>query len=316
MTTVLAKFVEDVSRADSAPSVASLTDTANPAVLESRWLPTTGPTGEPGAITRFRDAQVVNPSGVTQPTVVALELADWQASVPELVELVVPLAQGARSGSLGPLAIVLCTTDSAMRDVLRALAETYDLALFVAPAVDRLGEAEPFGALTPTERQTLAVMQQLGGVVSVAKFADATGLAAPAATNRLVSVAQKGFLQKVERPRQAGSVFLDPRAAMLANHTPQPDLPETVRREVAIFAAVAGVTSDELLERAAREYTSEQDSAATLVESWAQYRSRHAGELSDGLRWAQVMLADPARASVEMSGMSDEDLAELRREFE
>jgi len=34
------------------------------------------------------------------------------------------------------------------------------------------------------------------------------------------------------------------------------------------------------------------------------------------LAWAREVLADPARASVEMSGMSSEELAELRREFE
>lgn len=308
--------MEDAARADSGRNVASLTDTRGPAALERRKPPTTGPTGEPGVITRFRDAQVVNPSGVTEPTVVALELADWHPSVPELLELVVPLAQGARSGSLGPIALVLCTTDGAVRSVLRALAETYDLALFVAPAVDRLGEAEPFGVLTPTERQTLDVMWRLGGIVSVAKFADATGLAAPAATNRLASVANKGFVQKVERPRQAGALFLDPRAAMLANPAPPPDMPEALRREVAIFAAVAGLSSDELLERAAREYADEQGPVGTVIESWAHYRSRHAGELSDGLSWAQAMLAAPTRASVEMSGMSGEDIAELRREFE
>lgn len=34
-----------------------------------------------------------------------------------------------------------------------------------------------------------------------------------------------------------------------------------------------------------------------------------------GLAWAREMLKDPARASIEMSGMADADLDELRREF-
>jgi hypothetical protein len=296
--------------------VASLTDTPGPR-LEERKPPSTGPIN----IAFFRESQVVNPSGVKEPTVVALDLAEWTPSVPELVELVVPLAQGARSGHLGPLALVLCTSDQPTRDVLRALAETYDLAMFLAPAVNRLGEAEPLGVLTPTERQTLDVMQRLGGVVSVAKFAEATRLAAPAATNRLVSVAQKGFVQKVERPRQAGAVFLDPRAAIPANQPHFPELQARRRRELEIFAAVAGRSPEDMMASAQTEYLEEHGSAPPadehgLAAVWADYRQRHAGELSEGLRWAQAMLADAGRASVEMSGMSDQDLDELRRAFE
>ncbi len=282
---------------------------------EQRKPPATG-----GDVARFRDLQVVHPSGVGQPTVVALDLEGWVPSVAALVELVVPLAQGARSRSLGPLAVVVCTNDPATRDVLRALAETYDLALFVAPAIDRLGEAEPFGLLTETERETLAMMQRLGGSVSVAKFADATGLTAPAATNRLVSVVQKGFLQKADRPRPAGAVFLDPRAAVSAQQSAGGQLPAAIRREVEIFAAVTGCSPGELLDIARLEHASAAGVPAdsgdiTFLEAWAAYRQRHTGELSERLRWAQEMLADPRRATVEMSGMSDEDLDELRREF-
>ena len=51
------------------------------------------------------------------------------------------------------------------------------------------------------------------------------------------------------------------------------------------------------------------------------YREYHEPECPlatsyDRLRWAQAMLADPRRAAVEMSGMSREEIAELRREFE
>lgn len=288
--------------------------------LVQRKPPTTGPTVLADDVTRFRELQVVHPSGVGQPTVVTLDLVGWTPPVAALVELVVPLAQGARSRSLGPLAVVVCTDDPSTRDVLRALAETYDLALFVAPAPDRLGEAEPFGLLTETERETLAVMQRLGGRVSVAKFADATGLAAPAATNRLVGVVQKGFLQKVDRPGPSGAMFLDPRAAIAVQEAAADQLPAAVQHEVQIFAAVAGRKPEELLATASAEYTAEHQSSAgtadvTLLDIWLHYRHRHAGEMSERLRRAQEMLADPRRAAVEMSGMSDEDLDELRREF-
>jgi len=286
------------------------------AVAAQRKPPSTGPTVLVDDVARFREVQVVHPSGVGQPTVVTLDLAGWEPSVPALVELIVPLAQGARSRSLGPLALVVCTDDPSTRDVLRALAETYDLALFVAPAVDRLGEAQPFGLLTETERETLAVLQRLGGSVSVAKFADATGLAPTAATNRLVSVVQKGFLQKVERPRPAGGMYLDPRAALVIDEAVGEQLPAAARRELEIFAAVAGLRPEELLAAAHAEREAAGDAAGvTLLDAWQAYRERHAGQLSERLRWAQEMLADSRRAAVEMSGMSDEDLDELRREF-
>lgn len=306
-------FVQDWVCADRNPVVASLTD--SPAFELHRTRP---PTGEQSEIARYRE-QIVNPSGVKQPTIVALDLEGMIPSVAELVELVVPLAQGARAGSLGPLSLVVCTSNPPTRDVLRALAETYDLALFVAPSASRLTEAEPFGALTPTERETLEVMHRLGGNVTVAKFAEATGLGPSAATNRMVAVQQKGFVQKLERPRAAGSVFLDPRGGIPANAA-QGELTAPVRRELEIFAAVRGRRPDELLAEAVAEYRAEHGDAPSpgvvgLEEAWTEYRARHAGELSDGLRWAQAVLADPTQAAVEMSGMADEDLERIRREF-
>jgi len=315
MGTLLARLRHNPPGADRTSDVAVATD-SSAFWLVQRKPPSTGPTVLADDVARFRELQVVHPSGVGQPTVVTLDLAGWEPSVPALVELIVPLAQGARSRSLGPLALVVCTDDPSTRDVLRALAETYDLALFVAPAVDRLGEAEPFGLLTETERETLAVMQRLGGSVSVAKFADATGLAPTAATNRLVSVVQKGFLQKVERPRPAGAKYLDPRAALVIDEAAGEQLPAAARRELEIFAAVAGLRPEELLAAAHAEREAAGDAAGvTLLDAWQAYRERHAGQLSERLRWAQEMLADSRRAAVEMSGMSDEDLDELRREF-
>jgi hypothetical protein len=294
--------------------VASLTD--SPAFEQVVSRP---PTGEQDEIARYRE-QLVNPSGVKTPTIVALDLEGRIPSVAELVELVVPLAQAARAGSLGPLALVVCTSNPPTREVLRALAQQNDLALFVAPSTDRLTEAEPFGVLTPTERETLEVMHRLGGVVTVAKFADATGLGPSAATNRLVGVQQKGFVQKIERPRAAGSIFLDPRGAIEANAAAPHGLPGTLARELEIFAAVRGRRPDELLAEAVAEYRAEHGDAPGpgvdgLVHAWTEYRARHAGQLSEGLRWAQAVLADPARVAVEMSGMSDEDLDRIRQEF-
>lgn len=236
-----------------------------------------------------------------------------------LIELVVPLVQDARSGRLGPVAVVICSSDEGVRDTLRALAYQYRLALFVAPSVEQLGEAEPVGDLTETDLETLETLRRLGGRVTVASFATETGLGAPAATNRLVNLQQKGYLQRVDRARRAGVVYLDPRAAAPASASAA--LPPEIGRELAIFAAVAGTQPEQLLEVAWSEWAAAQAAPAhpsppALFDAWRDYRRRHAGELSEGLRWAQAVLADPAHASVEASGMSDEDLAALREAFE
>lgn len=282
---------------------------------ETRKPPATGPTAAE-QIASFREIQVVNPSGVSEPTLVTLDLTDWVPTVEALVELVVPLARNMRSGALGPLSLVVCTADGATREVLRALATADDLALFVAPAPERLAEAEPFGRLTETERRTLETLHSLGGAVSVSAFAEATGLAAPAATNRLVSVADKGFVRKLDRPRPAGALFIDPRSAIVAHELPVA-LPPAVRHEIDIFAAVAGHDRAGILALARAEFVEHHGvGPGTDIDAWLDYRKRHAGQLSERLRWAQEMLDDPQQAAVEMSGMSTEHLEELRREFD
>lgn len=71
------------------------------------------------------------------------------------------------------------------------------------------------------------------------------------------------------------------------------------KREVALFSAATGKAQKDL-----------------LGEAWAEYRERHADELREGLRWAQDVLVDPGEASVQASGMSEEDLGGLRSAFD
>lgn len=280
--------------------------------------PTYGLVLDPGKIAAYRDA-LVQPSGVQEPTVLVIDLEGRFPLAEVLYELVVPLAQAANSGRLGPLVVVICTPSATLRDTLAALAEKHKLALFVAPSADRLAEAEPIGDLTPTERQTLDTVHQLGGSVTVSAFAEVAGLTPPAATNRLVNVMQKGFMQRADRPRTQGVLFMDPRAAVWANEVPT-RLPASLTREVDIFAAVAGSSRDALLGRAWSEWVPQAalapvQTTETLAEAWYAYRQRHTGELSEGLRWAQEVLSDPREAGVQTSGMSDEDLQAIRDAF-
>jgi hypothetical protein len=278
--------------------------------------PTYGLVLDPGQIAAYRDA-LVQPSGVREPTVLAINLEGRFPLTEVLHELIVPLAQAARSGSLGPLMLVICTPSAKLRDTLEALAEKHKLALFVAPSPDRVAEAEPIGDLTPTERQTLDTVRRLGGSVNVSAFAKAAGLTAPAATNRLVNVMHKGFMQRADRPRSEGVVYMDPHAVRV-NEVP-PQLPLSLSREVEIFAAVSGRSRDDLVTTAWSEWVGHGDSDQTpqaLAQAWVAYRQRHSVEISDGLRWAQQVLSDPCEAGVQTSGMSGEDLQAIRDAFE
>lgn len=197
---------------------------------------TVGPLVDRASASAFRD-WLIEPSGVKTPTVVAINLEGRFPSASVLNELVVPLGRMARSGSSGPLSIVLVTRDEGTRDVLRALAKAYDLALYWAPSADDLDQAEPLGSLTATDTETLHIVHRLGGRVTVSGFASAAGLEPNAASNRLVSAVRKGVLHRVERPRRHGILFVDPRIATPVEDPADPTsgdflVAQAVRRDV------------------------------------------------------------------------------------
>ena len=243
-----------------------------PSYLHSHALPhlfvkgpaTTGPLDDVAKIRRFRDEELVVPSGVSEPTTLVLNLEGRYPTPSVLVELVLPLARAAKAGRYGPMTLVVCTQDDGARTVLRALAEAEDVPMFVAPSPRELDEAEPIGSLTLTERETLEVLHRLGGRSTIATFAQEAGLEANAATNRLVNVMNKGFVQRIERPRrQGGQLFLDPRAARPSEDPADPtsgdfEAPEPVRRD---FRALA--------EMQARE------PGAYLANAWQEFLSEH-----------------------------------------
>ncbi len=244
--------------------------------LESHRLPrlvvrgpdTTGPLDSVDRIRRFRE-NLLEPSGVTEPTALVVNLEGRFPTPSVLLELIMPLAQAVKSGRYGPLALVVCTQDEGTRTVVRALAQSHGVPLFLAESASELGDAEPAGPLTPTERETLAVVHRLGGRTTISSFADATGLEANAATNRLVNVLNKGFVQRVERPRRQGQLFLDPRAARPAEEPADPtrgdyDVPTDTRADVRALA-----------EMQARE------AGPLLADAWLEFLSKHRGYLSE-----------------------------------
>lgn len=251
-------------------------------LLEERSIETphgtAGPLVDRALISKWH-AKWLNASGVSEPTVLAVNLEGRFPSPAVLLEIVVPLGLAARGRTLGPLTFVLCTADEGVRAILRALAKEYELPLFIAPSVERLSEAEPLGSLTPTEHETLEILRALGGRITVANFAQASGLEPTAATNRLVNVYQKGFVHRVERPRREGLLFLDPRVATAAKDAADPtsgdySLPEPLRADVRALADMQGrepallaPAVGELLESHGDQFSADHDALRAAVQN-------------------------------------------------
>lgn len=145
------------------------------------------------------------------PTTFVLDLRGATPTPGVLLEYLVPLAQAIRGGLYGNVKLVVCTQDSAVAQLITLVAGAYALPLFVAPAPDRLAEAEPVGELTATDRATLAAIVRAGGRVSASQLARAASIEATAANNRLTNLERKGYVYRVNRPGREGDVYADPR---------------------------------------------------------------------------------------------------------
>jgi DNA-binding MarR family transcriptional regulator len=277
--------------------------------LESHRLPrlfvrgpdTTGPLEDVAAIRRFRDS-LVSPSGVTEPTTLVVNLEGRFPTPAVLVELILPLAQAARAGTYGPVALVICTQDDAVRTVLRALAQAQSLPIFLARSPSELYDAEPAGSLTPTEKETLEVLRRLGGRTTVSTFAQATSLEPNAATNRLVNVVNKGFVQRVERPRRQGQLFVDPRAATPVEDPADPTsgdfrVPEPVRSDMRALAQMQV-----------------REPGANLASAWHEALTKHSDYLAtEHERLAEMVKRDDKEGLAEASRRYAKKQAEARR---
>src|SRR4051794_13633605 len=87
---------------------------------------TAAPLVDSELIREFR-SWVLEASGVKEPTVLAINLEGRFPSAAALMELIVPLGEVARARTLGPLAVVLCTTDEGVRETVRAVASSRHL---------------------------------------------------------------------------------------------------------------------------------------------------------------------------------------------
>lgn len=147
------------------------------------------------------------------PNLAILDLSGKLLSPASLRRLIVPLGQQVLGGVFGQMKVVIVSADPAVLEHVGFLAREHKLPLFLAASRDpaAVEKAIPAGDLTPSEIETLNYIQDLGGMATVARLAEAMNLETSAATNRVVNVDRKGFLYRIKRNRQLGDLFIDPR---------------------------------------------------------------------------------------------------------
>ena len=130
-----------------------------------------------------------------------------------LRDLVVTVGEDAKAGRYGNFSLFICSEDDDTRSVIGDVAASRNFAIFVCSSSADLKDAEPVGALTAKDRETLRLVSQAaGGTVTALSLAEQVNIEKTAAGNRLVSLQKKGYLQRVEQPHPAGDFFVDPRA--------------------------------------------------------------------------------------------------------
>jgi hypothetical protein len=228
-------------------------------LLHLRSPATGGVVDDPRKMDVFRTS-LMNPTGVSSPAVIVLNLEGRYLTISALYNLIVPLGQAVRAGLHGDVSLIFATPDPATREGIRALAEAYQLPLYVAPSVNDLSEAEPVGQLTAGEHDTIEQMRRLGGRVTVAQLSEASGLDQPAAANRLNAVVGKKFAYRVDRPRTEGHLYIAPWVAQPEDPADPTSgdfhIPEALRADVRALAEAQGKAPDEVFSEALQAFLS------------------------------------------------------------
>lgn len=78
----------------------------------------------------------------------------------------------------------------------------------------------------------------------------------------------------------------------------QVKLDEATKKEMAVYAALNGLTLKDL-----------------VTTSWEEFKVNHREQLRAGIAWAEGILGDEGAAAVAASGMSGEDVSEIDAAF-
>ncbi len=198
----------DVTKASPPSAIDQVGPTQGQAKLYG--LGTGGQLLDPDFTAEVRE-QLLAKFGESGKNIAVLDLGGAVFSPGSLQALLLPLARRVRAGEAGALTLVVIADDPGVADFVRMLAATHGLSLYVTDTPDRVGEAEPVGRLTPTEKQTIDALAALGGRVTVSTFAHQMQMQITAAGNRLTNLSDRGYLHREPRSRREGDEFVDPR---------------------------------------------------------------------------------------------------------
>jgi hypothetical protein len=198
----------DAATADPAQTVYQTPPTKPRAKIY--YLGTTGHLLDREVTGEFRD-ELLQEVGKSGESVAVLDLGGAVFSPGSLQALLLPLAHRLHSGEAGRVALIVIAEEPGVADFVRMLAATHSLPLYVSDRPDRVGQAEPLGRLTPTEKQTIDALAALGGQVTVSTFAQELQMQITAAGNRLTNLTHRGYLLREPRSRREGDNFVDPR---------------------------------------------------------------------------------------------------------
>jgi hypothetical protein len=106
--------------------------------------------------------------------------------------------------------LVVATQQPAVAQLAQAVAEALRMPLYLTNSVNAVGLAQPARPLTTTERETLQLISQLGGSVTVNQLATRGSLEITAAGNRLARLARNGYVNRVSRSRREGDEYFSP----------------------------------------------------------------------------------------------------------
>lgn len=149
----------------------------------------------------------------TDPHLAILDLSGKLFSPASLRDLILRVGRQARGRVYGDMKLVVVSSDPAVLEAVSLLSREHELPIFIASSRDpgAVEAAAPAGDLTPAEQETLAVLRELGGIVTISRLAEEMDLEPTAANNRLVNVVRKGYIHRIGRSRQLGDLFVDPR---------------------------------------------------------------------------------------------------------
>jgi hypothetical protein len=200
----------DGDQAEGSPPKMVYQTTPTRTQAKIHYLGTGGHLLDPEITAHVRD-RLLQTFAQSRETVVVLDLGGAVFSPGSLQELLLPLARRLRAGEPRLLTLIVIVEDPGAADFVRMLASMHDLTMYISDRQDRVGEAEPVGRLTPTEKQTIGTLAALGGRVTVSTFANQMQMQVTAAGNRLTNLAGRGYLHREQRSRREGDEFVDPR---------------------------------------------------------------------------------------------------------